>query len=337
MQRSLVTSVLSAILVAAALFSCAPIGGGSGRQGKLAPGRYEWHPERSPKGPVLMVVSIDDQTAYLYRNGVQIARSTVSTGRPGKETPTGVFTVLQRKVEHESTIYEGAQMPYMQRLTWSGIAMHAGDLPGYPASGGCIRLPYDFSQKVYGVMGMGATVVITRKNSQPAKSARPADVLLASRAANTGDKAIPDPKGMVTWTPSKSRSGPFSVLISYADRTAYVWRNGILIGKSPIQIAAGANPPEGVFMRLEGTERPDSRFPGETMHPWSVLSLNGGNAGGNAVEAIRSQVRFPRNFRENLSSALTPGTILVATRQSSNASTRSARDFTIVAPEAEPR
>ena len=79
MQRSLVTSVLSAILVAAALFSCAPIGGGSGRQGKLAPGRYEWHPERSPKGPVLMVVSIDDQMAYLYRNGVQIARSTVST------------------------------------------------------------------------------------------------------------------------------------------------------------------------------------------------------------------------------------------------------------------
>ena len=173
--------------------------------------------------------------------------------------------------------------------------------------------------------------------SSPAKSARPADVLLASRAANSGDKAIPDPKGMVTWTPSKSRSGPFSVLISYADRTAYVWRNGILIGKSPIQIAAGANPPGRVFMRLEGTERPDSRFPGETMHPWSVLSLNGGNAGGNAVEAIRSQVRFPRNFRENLSSALTPGTILVATRQSSNASTRSARDFTIVAPEEKPR
>ena len=136
-------------------------------QGKLAPGQYEWHPERSPGGPLLMVVSIDDQMAYVYRNGVQIARSTVSTGKPGKETPTGVFTILQRKVEHESSIYVGAQMPYMQRLTWSGIAMHAGELPGYPASGGCIRLPYAFSQKVYGAMRNGSTVVITKKGTQP--------------------------------------------------------------------------------------------------------------------------------------------------------------------------
>jgi len=77
-----------------------------------------------------MVVSIVGQMAYLYRNGVEIARSTVSTGRSGKETPTGEFTILQRKVEHESSIYVGAQMPYMQRLTSTGIAMHAGKLPG---------------------------------------------------------------------------------------------------------------------------------------------------------------------------------------------------------------
>ena len=70
-------------------------------QSKLAPGQYEWNPERSPSGPTLVVVSIDDQMAYVYRNGVQVARSTVSTGKPGKETPTGVFTILQRKVEHE--------------------------------------------------------------------------------------------------------------------------------------------------------------------------------------------------------------------------------------------
>ena len=92
---------------------------------KLSPGRFEWHPERSPEGPLLVVCSIDDQVLYAYRNGVLIARSTVSTGRKGKETPTGVFTILQRKIDHESNIYKGAKMPYMQRLTWTGIAMHA--------------------------------------------------------------------------------------------------------------------------------------------------------------------------------------------------------------------
>ncbi len=302
-------------------------------QGKLAPGQYEWHPERSPGGPLLMVVSIDDQMAYVYRNGVQIARSTVSTGKPGKETPTGVFTILQRKVEHESSIYKGAQMPYMQRLTWSGIAMHAGELPGYPASGGCIRLPHAFSQKVYGAMRNGSTVVITKKGTQPSRSSRPADILLASKASGVDNRAIPEPTGKIIWEPGKSPSGPFSILVSYADRTAYVWRNGIQIGQSPIAIAPGANPPEGVFMMLEGADRPDPRFPGVTMHPWSALSLNGGASRGNAVETIRSQVLLPREFQKKASKLLTPGSILVTTRDSSNANTRSGRNFSIIAPE----
>ena len=301
-------------------------------QGKLAPGQYEWHPERSPGGPLLMVVSIDDQMAYVYRNGVQIARSTVSTGRPGKETPTGVFTILQRNVEHESSIYEGAQMPYMQRLTWSGIAMHAGDLPGYPASAGCIRLPYEFSQKVYGSMQNGSTVVITKKGTQPSRSSRPADILLASKASAAQDRAIPEPTGKIIWEPGKSPSGPFSILLSYADRTVYVWRNGIQIGQSPIAIAPGANPPEGVFMMLEGAERPDPSFPGVTMHPWSVLSLNGGTSHGDAVGTIRSQVLLPREFQKKINQSLTPGSILVSTRDSSNASTRSGRNFSIIEP-----
>ncbi len=122
------------------------------RQSKLKPGEFEWHPERSPTGPLLVVCSIDDQMLYVYRNGVQIARSTVSTGRKGKRTPTGVFTILQRKVDHESSIYKGAKMPYMQRLTWTGIAMHAGELPGYPASAGCVRLPFEFSKLIYNEM-----------------------------------------------------------------------------------------------------------------------------------------------------------------------------------------
>jgi lipoprotein-anchoring transpeptidase ErfK/SrfK len=98
---------------------------------------------------VVILVSLPDQLLYVYRNGVRIGRSTVSTGKPGKGTPTGVFTVLQKKVRHESSIYKGAQMPHMRRLTWTGIAIHAGHLPGYPVSAGCVRLPVDFAAKLY--------------------------------------------------------------------------------------------------------------------------------------------------------------------------------------------
>src|SRR6202011_1109625 len=124
----------------------------------LKPGDYIWHPEVSPAGPVVVLVSLPDQVMYVYRNGVRIGRSTVSTGKPGKGTPTGVFTVLQKKVDHESSIYKGAKMPHMQRLTWSGIAMHAGNLPGYPASAGCVRMPVDFAAKLYAATSMGSTV-----------------------------------------------------------------------------------------------------------------------------------------------------------------------------------
>ncbi len=302
-------------------------------QAKLAPGQFEWQPERSPSGPVLVVVSIDDQMAYVYRNGVQIARSTVSTGRPGKETPTGVFTVLERKVEHESSIYRGAQMPYMQRLTWGGIAMHAGDLPGYPASAGCVRLPYAFSEKVYGVMAKGGTVVITKKGAAPSQSARPANILLASRATRAEDRAVPDPAGTVVWEPHKSTTGPFSVLLSYADKTVYVWRNGVQIGQAPIEIVPGTTPPEGVFMMLAGTEPPDPRFPGVQLHPWATLSLKGGTGGNRPVGGIRDSVRFPREIQKKANALFTPGTIVLATRESSNNATRSSGDFTIMRPE----
>ena len=329
--RILNTAVASLSLIT---FSGCGGGGSSSDQAKLAPGTYEWHPERSPSGPTLVVVSIDDQMAYVYRNGVQIARSTVGTGRPGKETPTGVFTVLQRKVQHESSIYKGSQMPYMQRLTWGGIAMHAGDLPGYPASAGCIRLPYDFSQKVYGVMGKGSTVVITQKRSSPSRSSRPANILLASKAAAAENKSIPDPEGRTIWNPSKSPHGPISILVSYADQRAYVWRNGVQIGQAPIGIPAGANPPKGVFLMLEGEEPSDPRFPGLKMHPWSILSLDGGNTGGNAVATLRSQLTLPEDFRKKVNRALTPGTILVTTGDPSNNSTRSNGPINIMNPQA---
>jgi hypothetical protein len=133
---------------------------------------------------------------------VRIGRSTVSTGKPGKRTPTGVFTVLQKKVSHESSIYKGAQMPHMQRLTWSGVAMHAGYLPGYPASAGCVRLPVDFAAKLYAVTGIGTTVIMADEQTVPKETVKPG--LLFSQ--NTTRSA-----GSFTWNPEKAPRGPIAL------------------------------------------------------------------------------------------------------------------------------
>jgi len=293
-------------------------------QAKLKPGQYEWHPERSPSGPLLVVVSVDDQMAYVYRNGVNIARSTVSTGMTGHDTPTGVFTILQRDVDHESSIYKGAKMPYMQRLTWGGVAMHAGNLPGYPASHGCVRLPYEFSQKLYSLTRNGSTVVITNRAATPSRSSQPASLLLASKPKPGSQLAVPDPERKVVWNPGKSPSGPVSVLLSYKDATAYIYRNGVQIGQAPIGISGPADLPEGVFMLLEGGGSPP---------PWTVLSLHGGKASRNAAGEMRGRISVSEDFREKVIDIMAPGAILLATSQSSNEATRSSRDFSILKPE----
>lgn len=126
----------------------------------LKPGQFEWQPERAAAGPLVLVVSLPAQMVHVYRGGVRIGRSPVSSGKPGKETPTGTFEILQKKQMHHSNLYDNAPMPYMQRLTWDGIALHAGKLPGYPASHGCVRLPLAFAKLLYGVTENGMLVVV---------------------------------------------------------------------------------------------------------------------------------------------------------------------------------
>ena len=126
----------------------------------LKPGEFSWKPERSPEGPVVILVSIPKQWVVIYRNGVQIAASTCSTGRPGHRTPAGVFVILEKDKNHHSSTYDNAPMPYMERLTWGGVALHAGNLPGYPASHGCVRLPLEFAKLLFGVTTLGTPVVM---------------------------------------------------------------------------------------------------------------------------------------------------------------------------------
>ena len=128
--------------------------------GPLKPGEYWWHPEISPQGPLMILISIPEQEMHVYRNGIMIGRSTVSTGSKGHGTPGGVFSILEKQSTYRSKKYDNAPMPNMQRLTWTGIAMHSGQLPGYAASHGCVRLPYDFSQLLFATTSSGGTVII---------------------------------------------------------------------------------------------------------------------------------------------------------------------------------
>jgi lipoprotein-anchoring transpeptidase ErfK/SrfK len=123
------------------------------------------------QGPVRIVVSLSEQKAFVYKAGALLAASPVSTGRRGHETPTGTFPILEKQVHHRSNKYSNAPMPFMQRLTPYGIALHAGHLPGYPASHGCIRLPLGFAKRLYGLTGYGTIVTITRGRVKAAKAA----------------------------------------------------------------------------------------------------------------------------------------------------------------------
>jgi len=130
-------------------------------------------PEAPPKGPLQIILSIADQRVSLFDNGTLIARSSVSTGTQGHPTPLGVFSVISKQRWHRSNIYSAAPMPYMQRITWSGIALHAGVVPGHPASHGCIRLKNDFAIRLWHLTKRGTRVIIAHGDVQPVEITNP--------------------------------------------------------------------------------------------------------------------------------------------------------------------
>lgn len=139
----------------------------------LKPGQFVWEPRESYEGPMKIVVVLDIQRIYVFQNDKLLGFSTISSGKKGKETPTGYFNILQKNIDHKSNLYSNAPMPYMQRLTWDGIAMHGGQLPGYPASHGCIRLPHPFAKALFGATQMNQEVVVLQNISTPVKRPEP--------------------------------------------------------------------------------------------------------------------------------------------------------------------
>lgn len=157
-----------------------------------------------PVGPITIAISIEHQTLKLYDQNGLFAESPVSTGMRGHSTPMGVFSVIQKNKYHRSNIYSGAPMPYMQRITWSGIALHAGALPGYPASHGCIRMPMNFAMRMWGWTRMGARVVITPGEISPSEISHP--LLIARKPETKPVAAVPAPEKHADTTPKSDRS-----------------------------------------------------------------------------------------------------------------------------------
>ena len=126
----------------------------------LKPGQYRWRDVPASAGEERVVVSLADQMVYLYRGDTLVAASTISSGKSGRDTPTGIFSVLDKRPMYHSKKYDNAPMPWMQRIDQYGIALHAGYNPGEPASHGCVRLPSDFAKKLYSVTDIGTPILI---------------------------------------------------------------------------------------------------------------------------------------------------------------------------------
>lgn len=297
---------LLALVCAASIFGAASAGAqevkvGSGSVAdtvaKLRPGEFVWAPEIAPTGPTLLIVNVKRQRAMLFRNGIPIAASTVSTGKPGYRTPTGVFTILQKRVEHYSSTYNNAPMPYMQRLTWRGVALHAGKLPGFPASHGCVRLPLEFAKLLFGVTSLGMTVVITDKAATPRIAPTP-DLTMIGQ--------VPDSGEALDWHPEKSLTGPVSIVVSAADKRAVVLRSGIPIGAGFVEVMGD----------VAGTWAYALRALDAQGQHWVRLDLGGGDTTGAVPRHEWQRFKAAPEFKRAVASVLQPGTTIVVTPDS---------------------
>jgi hypothetical protein len=276
----------------------------------LKPGQFIWAPAIAPAGPMVLVVSLTAQQAYVYRNGVRIGVSTISTGKTGHATPTGVFTILQKNEKHRSNLYKNAPMPFMQRLTWDGIALHAGDLPGYPASHGCVRLPLAFARHLFGETSKGMTVVVAEGSPSPSKLdggdlLAPVTATGGSATAAYGSRLAQNEP--YRWTPELAPSGPVTVLVSSLDQRLIVLRNGKLIGRGRARIAPG---------HLVGThalEFTGLNAQGHTQ--WIYLDVPGQEAKTrDAFELLHSdELEISPKYLKLVRDVLTPGATMLAT------------------------
>lgn len=298
----------------------------------LKPGEYTWNPDRSPDGPLAIIVSIPDQRVYVYRNGVRIAASTCSTGKPGHSTPAGVFTILQKDKHHHSSTYDNAPMPNMNRLTWSGIALHAGDLPGYPASHGCVRLPLDFSALLFGLTHIGTPVIIATDFTQPKDVAHPG-MVLSPDAETEMEHAVAalKSKTLPATDQADNTVPPVAVVISSADKKGYMLENGVEVATGEVAIADPEKPLGSYVFILSGAD--DS---GKGL-AWHTVGYHPSDASGAVSDTdVIKRVQASTNLVEAMKAKMHPGMTLVLTDDPASSETRTDNGFVVLTHDEQP-
>lgn len=290
---------------------------------QLRPGEYTWHPERSPEGPVAIVVSLPEQRVHVYRNGIRIAVATCSTGKPGHSTPTGVFTILQKDKHHRSSTYSNAPMPNMNRLTWKGIALHAGKLPGYPASHGCVRLPLEFSEKLFTLTHVGTPVIIAGSHTDPYEITHPGMVL--------GDYAEVEMEDAVTALHGKDHPRDWSdgesypvtaVIASSHDRAITLFENSRNIAEGRLTIKGPAQLGEHVFT-LQGAGGAELIWHGISHHEDPAFPHK-------REESLLIRLSADNAFVAKMKQHMHPGMMMIVTDLPAHSDRRTAEDFVIM-------
>lgn len=273
----------------------------------LKNGEFTWAPEVAPSGPITVLVSLDEQRAYTYRNGIQIGTATVSTGKPGHTTPTGVFTTKLKDKNHHSSIYHNAAMPYTQRFTNDGVALHAGGIPGYPESHGCVHLPSEFARLLFDASPLGMTVVVANHKTSPDIVNHPPFLAPITDKGKIADNQRLFQNESFHWAPEKSPDGPLSLVVSRADSRMVVLRNGVEIGRAKVHFKQAGKPVgTHVFVAHESyAHKPQ----------WIAVGMIGHLDDAKTVpdaEAVQ-RIVFPNDFRELLTPQIKSGTTMMIT------------------------
>lgn len=291
----------------------------------LKPGEFTWHPERQRTGPVAVVISLPEQRVHVYRNGIRIAVSTCSTGKPGHETPTGVFVVLQKDKHHKSSTYNDAPMPNMNRLTWSGIALHAGNLPGYPASHGCVRLPMAFSERLFDITHLGTPVIISGAAADPQELVHPGMVLGAYATREFGDAvtALRGKQRPNDWTDLKKQP-VVSVIMSTFDSRALLVENSEIRAEGRITVSGRDKFGSHVFL-LD-----DINDAALGMRWIAFANPSADESVVSTAAKLLSRISADPPFVSTMQRALHPGAVLILTDAPLAPDSRTGKDFVIM-------
>jgi L,D-transpeptidase catalytic domain len=284
------------------------------------------------KGPLQVIISIADQKISVYDDGKLLARSSVSTGVQGHPTPVGVFSVIGKELWHRSNIYSAAPMPYMQRITWTGIALHAGVLPGHPASHGCIRLTKDFAIRLWHLTKRGTRVIIAPNNVDPVQIASPRLFSKPKTASSSQESSTDAPAGKdiatipstpaalvpnalsqdgtnllpVTGVASQKKTVPISVFVSRKLSRLFVRQRSTPLFDTPIRIE---NPDEPlgthVFTLLEPQDEGAAfRWNAVSMPETLASTSTSSNQKLNAPTQVGGGVTRSGSSRDNANAAL---------------------------------